>query len=530
MDKRKKLVKLFYEIDKFIREKSIKSDPYAFLLNKFQLSLLNKRPAAASLSGISKADFSLINNEFSDRLGRDFVLSLSLTAILSLPAEKVAEIPNIKVQPKQSVLVLTDTIVLPYETEKKVQLFIGFTGERTPEQPFKNIEYYPVSREAPLSISIQTTLFDFMSEDNTQLPPQNFDVVVDDAAHYLFPSENLLDTLSVLMKPNAVFYLMAKKIFLSSPLTRKDKKILYSRFETGEIDRFADFLLLRLTKKIDVSLIVRNENVLIRDFTAGKTLELDRKYLDSNHLFTFNDQVTGEQLSLVSKIESRAGATCGEYFRFFLGMFRNGSLDGLTETLRKTHDYKPFITSKEIVPFNYLQAGRYIYPAPGAFFQIPPDENFESKKLLTKYLSVKPVFAFDDNGLYFMNDVAAVVPKTPDIDFFYAEGYLNSKLVEFFYKIKFPHHNKFLKKNFNKIPFMVCTKNLQRVVSDIVVEIRGLYMRMVLAHDKEAVKKEIAVLTARLDDFVFQLFRLTPEEIAVIERYAGEKTDPQEVE
>ena len=131
MDKRKKLVKLFYEIDDFIRQKSINSDPYAFLLNKFHLTLMNKRPAAATLSGISKADFSLLNNEFSDRLGRDFVLSLSVSAILSLPAEKVIEIQNLKVQPKQSVLLLTDSIVLPYETEKKIQLFIGYCSGRT---------------------------------------------------------------------------------------------------------------------------------------------------------------------------------------------------------------------------------------------------------------------------------------------------------------------------------------------------------------------------------------------------------------
>ena len=77
MDKRKKLVKLFYEIEEFVKQKSIKSDPYAFLLNKFWLSLQNKRPAANTLVGITKSDFSVLNNEFSDRLGRDFVLSLT---------------------------------------------------------------------------------------------------------------------------------------------------------------------------------------------------------------------------------------------------------------------------------------------------------------------------------------------------------------------------------------------------------------------------------------------------------------------
>ncbi len=531
MDKRKKLVKLFYEIDEFIKQKSIKSDPYAFLLNKFYLSLMNKRPAAATLSGISKADFSLINNEFSDRLGRDFVLSLSITEILSLPSEKVIELSNVKVQPKQNLLVLTDTIVLPYETEKKVQLFIGYTSEKTHEQPFKNIEYYPISRESALSISIQTTLFDFMDEDNgTQLPPQNFDVVLDDAVHYSFPSENLLNTLSVLMRPNAVFYMMVKKIFLSSPLTRKEKKNLYSVFETEEIDRFTDLLQLKLLKKMEGRIPALPKNVVIRDVESGKMLELDKNCLDFNHLFTFNDSVTSDQLALVSKIEERAGATCGDYFRFFLGMFRNVPIDSMIKTLRRNASYKPLITSKEILPFNTFKIKKYIYPDPEVFFQIPPESSFESKKLLMRYLSVKPVFAYDEDGLYFMNDVAAVIPRTQDIDLYFAEGYLNSKLVEFFYKIKFPHHNKFLKKNFNKIPFVLCGKSSQHIISREVLSIRRIYRDMILSRDRETLQKELSVVSDRLDGYIYQLFKLSMDEIDIIEKYVCENSDSQEAD
>ena len=529
MDKRKKLVKLFYEIEEFIRQKSLDCDPYVFLLNKFHLSLLNKRPAAAALFGISRNDFSLLNNEFSDRLGHDFVLSLSLTAILSLPSEKVIEVQNIKVQPKQSVLVLTDTVVLPYEIEKKVQLFIGYTQQRTHEQPFKNVEYYPVSRSANLSISIQATLFDLMDEDNTQLKPQNFDVVVDDSVHYPFPSGNLLDTLSVLLRPNAVFYLMAKKVFLSSPLTRKDKKNLYTFFETEEIDRFPDFLFMKLVKKQENHIDMPQNTVVIRDSGSGKTLELDRKYLDSNHLFTFNDGVSAEQLAIVSKIEERSGATCGDYFKFFLGMFRNVPVDNLISSLRKNGAYQPFVISKEVVPFNRFKMQKYIYPDPDVFAQIPLASSFESKKLIMKYLSVKPVFAYDEDGFYFMNDVAAVVPRTPEIDLFFAEGYLNSKLVEFFYKIKFPHHNKFLKKNFDKIPFLLCGKSLQTLITNQVLKIRALYSSMALYGSSDEQKKEVAELTEMLDGFVYQLYRLTPDEVAVIERYLGVNSENPEV-
>jgi len=530
MDKRKKLVKLFYEIEEFVKQKSIKSDPYAFLLNKFWLSLQNKRPAANTLVGITKSDFSVLNNEFSDRLGRDFVLSLSVSEILSLPTEKVIELQNVKVQPKQAVLLLTDSIVLPYETEKKIQLFIGYCSERTKESPFKNIEYYPVSRDAELSISMQTTLFDLMNDDGTQLRPQNFDIVIDDSVNYSFPSESLLNTLSVLLKYDAVFYLMVKKTFLSSPLTRKDKKSLYAHFETEEIDRFDDFLQLKLVKKIEGLIPVQPQNVVIRDLTSGKALELDRNCLDFNHLFTFNDKVTADQLALVSKIEERAGGTCGDHFRFFLGMFRNAPVDSLINTLRRSAAYHPLVTSKEILPFRSFKIKKYIYPDPEAFFQIPAESSFESRKLLMRYLSVKPVFAYDEDGLYFMNDVAAVIPRTSDIDLYFAEGYLNSKLVEFFYKIKFPHHNKFLKKNFNKIPFMLCGKSYQNLISHEVLDIRRIYRDMSLSRESEAMKEELAAVSERLDGFVYQLFKLSLDEIGIIERYLGENCEQREVE
>lgn len=528
MDKRKKLVKLFYEIKTFVGQKALNSDPYAFLLNKFALTLQNKRPAANTLSGISKADFSLINNEFSDRLGRDFILSLSLTQILSLPSERVIEVSNIKVLPKQSLLVLTDTVVLPYEIEKKIQLFIGYCSERTPLSPFQNVEYYPIARDAALSISIQSTLFDLISNDNTQLKPVNFDVIIDDSVSYLFPSENLLNTLSVLLRPNGVFFLMVKKTFLSTPLTKKEKKSLYSLFEPKEIDRFPEFLLLRLEKRIEEAIVV-SKNIMIKDQTNNKTLELEKSSLDFNHLFTFNDNVSAEQLDLIAKIEEKAGYTCGDYFRFFLGMFRNGPVDSLLESLRKSAEYQPLITSKELLPFCTPKIKRYIYPDEKSFFQIPPHDNFVQKKLLMKYLSVKPVFVYDQASLYFMNDIAAVIPRTPDVDFFFAEGYLNSKLVEFFYKVKFPHHNKFLKKNFCKIPFFKCPSAVQNVISALVKKMHTLYEKQSVSSSKDpALEKEISASHKRLDSFIYQLFKLDQDEVDIIERFVEADHGAQE--
>ena len=200
MDKRKKLVKLFNDIKAFIESNSIETSPHSFLLNRFYLSVNNKRPGTSSLCGISRNDFSLINREFEDRLKRDFVLSLSVSAILSLPAKKVFEIDNLKTGQKSSVLIMTDSIVLSHEIEKKSLIFIGYNNRDISGTPFGNIEFYPVSKDSPLSISLQATLFDMISDDQLTLKPHSFDIVLDDAVNYGFPSENLVENIFSLLK------------------------------------------------------------------------------------------------------------------------------------------------------------------------------------------------------------------------------------------------------------------------------------------------------------------------------------------
>lgn len=519
MDKRKKLVKLFGEIELFIKQKSVKSDPYLFLINKFYLSLTRKRPAANTLIGMTKNSFSILNNQFADRLTRDFVQSLSMTAILSLPSPEIIEFSNLKLAPKSTLLLLTDKVAIPYEIEKKIQIFIGYGAFKAHVDPFQNVEYSPISRESPYSVSLQSTLFDFISEGDisSRLKPNSFDAVIDDASRSSFPTRNLLDTISVFLKPKGIFYLIVKKIFFSTPSTKKEKSSLYSLFVPEEIYRLDAFLQLKLLKKSE-GYIRQSSNVTFRDLSVGKTMKIEIGQLDFNHLLTFNDNIGAEQRDVAAKIE-KTGATCGDYFKFFLGMFRRGGLKPPAEPFRKGARYKPLVVSKDITPYETPLVKQYVFPDEKYFFQIPSDENFRQKKLLMKYLSVKPIFAYDEDSLYFLNDVAAVFPKQEGVDLFFAEGFLNSKLVKYYYSIKFPHHNKFLKKNFNKIPFLLCAKNIQKIISDLVKEIRNCKKEVVKRGETEELKNKISGALNILDGFIYQLFKLSPEEVETIESF-----------
>lgn len=516
MDKRKKSVKLFNDIKSFINEAGMTVSPHTFLLNRFYLTVNNKRAGNSTLKGIDKHSFSIINKRFEDRLKRDYIFSLSISSILSLPSKKVFEIDSIKSSPRPSILIMTDSIVLSHEIEKRSMIHIGYPMQEIEGNPFQNVEYYPVSRETPFSISLQSTLFDMISNDNTKLKPYSFDIIFDDSVHYGFPSDSLMENISNLLKVKGEFHMMIKKNFFSSPLTKKHKKVLYSLFSTSEINRFSSFIYMKLEKKSE-SFISQPGNIVIKNHIDNKVLKVEKGHLDFNNLLTFDDGISPEQINLLSKIESKATTSCGDCFKFFIGMFKEQGASPDIETLRKSSRYKPFIRSREIEPYASFQTKNWIIPDKESFFQIPPVENFEREKLILRYLSVKPVFAYDNAGLYFLNDVAAVIPRTNEIDLLFAEGYFNSKVIDYYYRIKFPHHNKFLKKNFNKIPFFLCSRSIQKIISDLVREIREINESVSLKGRDKALDGLKRSKMDQLDKFLYQLFKLTPEEIKIIE-------------
>jgi hypothetical protein len=516
MDKRKKAVKLFSDIKSYIDKTGMDVSPYTFLLNRFYLTVNNKRASSATLMGIDKQQFSFIAKKFEDRLKRDFVLSLSLSQILSLPSKKVYETTFFKPAVKPSILLLSDSIVLPWEIEKRSQIHIAYHGEKGAPSPFANLEYYPVSRETSFSISLQSTIFDLITNDATKLKPFSFDMILDDAVEHGFPSENLVQNVAQLLKHKGDFHLIVKKNFLSSPLTKMSKKLLYSHFTTTEINRFPKYLYMKLERTGD-STHLETSNIVIKDHIGNKTLKLEKAHLDFNNLLTFDDGIKPEQISLLSKIESRSTHKAGECFKFFIGMFKESGAEPVIDNMRRSSSFKPFIRSKDIAAYSIFQIKQWIIPDKETFFQIPPRENFESKKLLLRYLSVKPVFFFDDSGLYFLNDVAAVIPRTNEIDLFYAEGYFNSKIIDYYYRVKFPHHNKFLKKNFNIIPFFLCSKSIQKIISDLVKDIRDINSSISLKDKNPELKEKAKEKKDQLDRFFYQLFKLTPEEIIIIE-------------
>ncbi len=517
MDKRKRVVRLYRDIEKYIKQESLPLSAKKFLLNKYYLASKKLRLSKNTIKDIDYSVFRQIKNRFSERIKNSFISTLSITHILTLPSENVVYFEDPFSIRNAKMLFLSDKITLPEKSETKSQLFFSFTKE-IPESPFKSISFYPFSRKELISTSMQSTIFDAIKEEdfNIRVNPKFFDCIFFEAYLSSSPETDttVLRNINTLLKDNGTLYLLTRSNFLSSNSNKKIKKELYSLFSISSVTvESKNFSILTLKKKD----FPQESNISIINKKQDSSAVIPRKRLIANNLLNFREDITEERYNLIKKIEEQSTHLSGELFNFFLGMFRAPGKKLNIDSLRKNNHYKPLITSKDITPFEQPQNSNWILLEKDKFFTIPPQELFTGKKIVLRYLSVKPVFAIDRSGMYFLSDIAAIKPSSEELDIEYAVAYFNSKVIRFYYDHLFPHHTKFLKKNFNQIPFILPGKNIQKIIRECVSELG--HMQTSLPIKKLENGKLTESIERKLEGYLYQLFKLNQEERKIIERY-----------
>jgi adenine-specific DNA-methyltransferase len=135
---------------------------------------------------------------------------------------------------------------------------------------------------------------------------------------------------------------------------------------------------------------------------------------------------------------------------------------------------------------------------------------FKGEKIIVqRKCAGKPVFTYTDFDTYV--SATFYIIKTERLNQKYLTGLLNSKLIEFWLKNK----GKMQGNNFQldkepllNIPIFSTSETKQKEVQNLVNQILTL--------KKENPKADTSVLENEIDDLVYQLYNLTPEEIAIV--------------
>ena len=163
---------------------------------------------------------------------------------------------------------------------------------------------------------------------------------------------------------------------------------------------------------------------------------------------------------------------------------------------------EPIFTGKDITKYGLKKASRYIKYQRANFQQCAKDEFYRAQeKLVYKFVSSSLCFTYDDKQRLFLNSANILIPEVDGMSTKTVLAFLNSALFNFLYAKRF-NDIKILKGNLSSLPFPKISAEQDKQLTSLVDR--------ALSGDANASKE--------IDSFIFALYELTSDEIAIIEK------------
>lgn len=236
------------------------------------------------------------------------------------------------------------------------------------------------------------------------------------------------------------------------------------------------------------------KNVTVND--GIRTYKTTYKKTD-NLLFT----VTDEEYAIIQKINGDKGN------RVFLknnAKFALGIVTGNNKDLLKTAPFdgsEIILTGKNLTKYKISAPYNHIKFEPDKFQQIAPIELYRAKeKLIYKFISNEPVFAYDNKETLTLNSCNILIPNIDGYDLKYIFAILNSEIISFYFKKVFKSM-KVLRSHIESLPIPKADIILQKEIS--------LYTDKLLKNYDKNIRKI-------LENKIVQMYCLTEKEQELI--------------
>ena len=134
-------------------------------------------------------------------------------------------------------------------------------------------------------------------------------------------------------------------------------------------------------------------------------------------------------------------------------------------------DTEPILKGTDIGKYTINEAHAFVHYDRSIFQQsAPPETYFAKEKILYRYISNTPVFAYDDRQMLPLNSCNVLIPQIDGLDIKYILAILNSSVAEFFFSKTF-NSVKMLKSHIEALPIPVPTAQQQAKIVSLVDEI-----------------------------------------------------------
>lgn len=194
--------------------------------------------------------------------------------------------------------------------------------------------------------------------------------------------------------------------------------------------------------------------------------------------------------------------------KFALGIVTGNNKEYISS--EEKPDTEIILKGSNIQRYSITNPQNYIRFVPKFFQQVAPVEMYRAKeKLLYRFISEVPVFAYDDHQTLSLNSCNIVIPEIDGLEIKYVLAILNSRVTTYFIKKKF-NSIKLLRSHIEQIPIPVVSKDIQVQIIKKVDHIMNS-------------SENISGLYEDLDNDIMALYRLNVEQIKTIQTALSEK-------
>lgn len=233
-------------------------------------------------------------------------------------------------------------------------------------------------------------------------------------------------------------------------------------------------------------------------YSGEKVIRTKRKILWN--LPRHNIMPIGEKDEMIlKKVEKKKKYTLKDSV-FALGIVTGGNGKMLKD--REKAGFEPIITGKEIKRFSIDKVKRFIKYEKGVFQQDAGEDKYRAEeKLIYKFISAEPIFAYDNQKRLILNSANMLIPKIDGMSVKTCMAFLNSELYAYLCKTLFGEV-KILKGNLEKLPFPQLDEKTNERLEQLA--------ERAMADDSTALSE--------IDDMIYNIFELEKEDRAEIKK------------
>jgi len=240
---------------------------------------------------------------------------------------------------------------------------------------------------------------------------------------------------------------------------------------------------------------IKNSHYAIQKGNKEYSYSTEKIWNDQN--LTFQIHSNEGEVTLIEKIYSFPHTTLKGNADFALGIVTGDNKKYLSS--HKEAGYEEIFKGKDIEKFHLKTAENFIHFEPENFQQIAPTKKYRTpEKLIYRFISKNLVFAYDNQQKLTLNSANIVIPQVKNYPIKVILGLFNSSLYNFLFQKKC-NSIKVLRSHLEALPLPLFE---QAVFDTIESKVNDILER------KGSIES--------LDDYIFSLFSLSEEEIALI--------------